>query len=199
MSFFTIFLLYIHTLFSVVDFPQKFTVRELYNYCPSAFTVEDENEVVCFVEREFFQEVREYYLYKRGKAFIARAKCSFSRACSLFTVETSDYGIVGYVEETPSTLSIYDDEKNILATSKTNYWETEILLIDTQGFPLAVLTRPFFREHEGWDLTLYNEEEWNKRNLLWLLVPIIQTDKPFWYEFGLLHDQKAGHVPSSGK
>lgn len=196
MSFLTLFFLYISTLFGSTDMPQKITVRRLHNTYPSDFAIEEEDELLGCVKSHFFQEIREYGFCKRGKELLARAKCTLSRACALFTIEVVDQGIIGYVEESNLAIRLFDEEKKIIATSETNYWETEIYLVDPEGEPLGALTRPYLRDHEGWSLILFDPVEWQKRSLLWLLLPVIQTDKAFWLQFPYFHDQKSRQVPT---
>lgn len=188
------FFVYIGSILSGYESPQKISVRRLGDNWPTDFSVEDELEEgpapLAKVETHFFGNFREYSLYSQGKKLIANAKHSFHYTCALFTIETAAKERIATIEEHENYFHIYDEKNSLLATSKMNYWETEIVILAPHGHPLAKLTRPYFREHDGWNLFLLDPCEWQLHRALWLLLPAIQTDLPYWSKFPYYHSQK---------
>lgn len=190
-------LLYIGNLFAFSEPPEKILARRQMQAWPANFNLEEtlyENReifprILAKVHTRFFGSIREYDLYGEGKKLLATAKHTIDRACTLFTVESPNEEYLGLIEEYPNYFKIYDDQDDLIATSKTNYWETKIELINPDGDLIGTLTRPLFREHDGWSLTLEDQSEWSLNKALWLLLPAIHTDRPFWQSFPFFHSQ----------
>lgn len=194
MSLIFVLLIYIGSLWAAAESPQKIIARRQLQSWPANFTLEnsqyeEEKDVVAEVEANFYGAVREYDLYEEGKELLARAKHSLFRACNLFTVEAADETFLGLIEEFPDHFNLYDQEHTLIATSQTNYWETQILLLDNEGEVIGSLSRPLLRAHDGWSLSLKHPSDWSLNKVLWLLLPAIHTDKPYWQTFTIFHSQ----------
>lgn len=187
------FIVYVGSLFAGYDTPPKVTVKRMQEVWPTDFTVEDEQEAeeIAKVETKFFESFREYNLYAEGKKFLARAKHSYHFACTLFTLETADKKPLGAIEEHKHFFNVYDEKHDLLATSSINFWETEIVLRSPDGHLLGTLSRPFFREHDAWSISVYDHTIWNLHRYLWLLLPAIHTDKAYWSRFPFYHTEHA--------
>lgn len=177
----TLFVLYLGSLFAYYDIPQKVTWRRF----------EEEQDEIGYVRRNFFKKFREYLLFDKGEALLARAKLSFHRAYALFTVTSANEEVLGFIEEGPeNTIQLLDESNELIATSSINRWHTEIVLLDNEGQPLGMLSRPFFRENDDWQLSVTSPKEWSLHRLLWTLLPAIHNDVKFWSTFHLYHEKE---------
>lgn len=186
---FTLFLLYFGSLFASYDLSQKVSLRRFWNDS-SEFQLEEEQDEIGYIRRNFFKKFREYLLFDKGEALLARAKLSFHRAYALFTVTTPAEEVIGFIEEGPNTIQLLDEKNELIATSSINRWHTEIVLLDNEGQPLGLLSRPFFRENDDWQLSITSPKEWNLHRILWTLLPAIHNDMQFWSTFHLYHEKE---------
>lgn len=192
---FAMVLLYFSTLFATQDIPQKISVRRLGHSWPTDFVIEEELSMLGRAEVNFFGGHREYGIFDKSRQQFAKAKLSQLRSTTIFTIEDADEETIGYIEEQQASFKLFDENHNLIASSQKNVSNTKVKLVNSDGDVIATLTRPWFRDEESWSLDLHSEEEWEERSLLWIFLPVIHTDYPFWSKFHLFHDQKGKIVP----
>ncbi|MCB1114502.1 MAG: hypothetical protein KDK62_07090 [Chlamydiia bacterium] len=189
MSLLFVVLLYFGGLFATSDMPQKIVAKRQSGSWPTDFILEEEDLSLAKVETKFFGPTREYGLYTQGKKLLAKAKHSIFRTATLFEIVSAENEHLGLIEECSDHFNIYNENEELIATSSTNFWETQIILLNPEGEAMGTLSRPLLREHDGWSLSLFDTSEWTMNKAIWLLLPAIHTDRPFWQTFPIFHSQ----------